>query len=149
MDIKDIVKGIVLIAISVSLSLVLVGGDNQPDEDDSDFGRGTRFPNGISADSTSPSGPGNVRGATLTMTGASTLTGDVTASGDVTVGGGDLNVTSTDAATSTIEVGCIEMSPTSTASLAHISFSIASTTLTTEGVTSDGLVAWSFGACPI
>jgi len=49
--------------------LVLVGG-NQSDQN---LG-GTRFPNGISADGTSPIA-GQVRGTTLAVTGASTLTG--------------------------------------------------------------------------
>lgn len=40
---------------------------------------GTRFPNGVSADTTSPI-TGEVRGTTLTITGASTLTGALTLS---------------------------------------------------------------------
>jgi hypothetical protein len=48
--------------------------------DDISFGAsGTRFPNGISADSTSPSA-GEVRGTTLTMTGAATISGTSTIS---------------------------------------------------------------------
>ena len=43
---------------------------------------GSRFPNGISADSTSPSA-GEVRGATLTTTGAATIGGAVTIDGEV------------------------------------------------------------------
>ncbi len=66
--------------IVVVLILVLVG-NNQPD----DLGAGTRFPNGISADTTSPSA-GQVRGTTQTITGASTLSGTVTMSGAATVG---------------------------------------------------------------
>lgn len=50
------------------------------------LGAGTRFPNGISADSTSPSS-GEVRGSTLTITGAQTLTGATTLSSTLTVGG--------------------------------------------------------------
>ena len=77
-----------------------VGGlvGNQPGDD---LGAsGTRFPNGISADTTSPSGAGNFRGTTLTVTGASTLTGAVTASGALTVSGvSSLATTSTEAFT--------------------------------------------------
>jgi hypothetical protein len=43
---------------------------------------GTRFPNGISADSTSPSA-GEVRGTTLTSTGAATVGGDLTLTGNL------------------------------------------------------------------
>lgn len=55
--------------------LVLVG--NQSAEPLVQLGGGTRFPSGISADSTSPSS-GEVRGTTLTITGATTLTGETT-----------------------------------------------------------------------
>lgn len=54
---------------------------------------GTRFPNGVSADSTAPL-TGEVRGTTLTITGASTLTGAITSTGAVTQGGG-IRATST------------------------------------------------------
>ena len=62
---------IALAVIAIVLGgLALVGGNSsQP------LGAtGTRFPNGISTDSTSPTS-GQVRGTTLTVTGASTLTG--------------------------------------------------------------------------
>lgn len=65
---------------------------------------GSRFPNGISADSTSPSA-GQVRGTTLTITGA-VSTGAVTASGVQTLDAGQLrsytNSTSTVATTQTL-----------------------------------------------
>lgn len=70
-----------LIAIVVSASGLVGGNTNQ-------FGAsGTRFPNGISADSTSPSA-GQVRGSTLTITGAATLNGTtfVTAGSGVFLG---------------------------------------------------------------
>lgn len=58
---------------------------------------GSRFPSGLSADGTSPSS-GEVRGTTLTITGAQTLSGattlssTLTVSGDVTVDTNDLFV---------------------------------------------------------
>lgn len=58
--------------------LVLVGG-NQPEV-------GTRFPSGLSADGTTPSA-GQVRGTTLTITGASTLSGAATLSSALSVSG--------------------------------------------------------------
>lgn len=61
-----------VVAIFIVMTFGVVGGNNQP------FGAtGTRFPNGISADSTSPSA-GQVRGTSLTVTAASTLTGSST-----------------------------------------------------------------------
>lgn len=63
------------------LILVLVGGNNQSDS----FG-GTRFPNGISADNTSPIA-GEVRGTTLTITGAATFQGAVALSSTLDVAG--------------------------------------------------------------
>jgi hypothetical protein len=97
-------------------------------------GGGTRFPNGISADSTSPSA-GQIRGATLTTT------------GDVVIGGGDdgLIVTSANTATSSIEVGCWQSYATSTATALKLMFT-ASTTAPTNG---SGIIpVVSYGTCP-
>lgn len=52
--------------------------------DTSELGGGTRFPNGISADSTSPSA-GQIRGTSLTTTGAATIGGAATLSSTVSV----------------------------------------------------------------
>ena len=75
---------------------------------------GTRFPNGLSADSTSPA-VGEVRGTTLTITGAQTLTGASTLSSTASIAGlltlnaGQLrsytNSTSTTATSYTMVVG--------------------------------------------
>ncbi len=120
---------IVLVAI-----LVLVGGNQS-----GLFGAtGTRFPYGISADSTSPSA-GEVRGSTLTITGAQTLTGASALSSTLGV-----------AATTTLADGlqltnpgiCIEIYATSTATKGHM---VASTTATIEGV--DGVMMFAYGAC--
>lgn len=61
---------IILAVIAIVIgSLAMVGGNSsQP------LGAGTRFPNGISTDATSPTS-GQIRGTTLTLTGASTLSG--------------------------------------------------------------------------
>jgi hypothetical protein len=68
-------------AIVGGLTVLMFGGlvGNQSDDG---FG-GTRFPNGLSADGTSPSA-GEVRGTTLTTTGAATVGGALTVSGAVT-----------------------------------------------------------------
>jgi len=62
---------------------VLVGGNNQ-----SVLGSGTRFPNGLSADTTSPSA-GQVRGTTLvfTSTGGISTSTPSTTMGELSVGG--------------------------------------------------------------
>lgn len=73
------IAGIVL-ALVIGL-FGLVGGNNQSDQilerldrvESMNLGGGTRFPNGISADTTSPSGAGNIRGTTLNMTGTTTI----------------------------------------------------------------------------
>ena len=63
---------------------------------------------------------------------------------------GDITVTTANNATSTITVGCVQMYATSTATAVHLTFgSAAHATTTTQGVTSTGLVAWIYGACPI
>ncbi len=104
---------------------ILVGGNNQP------YGAtGTRFLNGISADSTSPSA-GQVRGTTLTITGASTLTGDGA------VSGGTLNVTTANTATSTIIGGCFQFYATSTATAHKF-----------QASTTPGIMISTYGTCP-
>lgn len=113
--------------------MVLVGGNNQS----VGLGAsGTRFPNGLSADSTSPVA-GQVRGTTLTITGASTL-------------GGTLTVTSTNAATSTVKAGCFEMAATSTATKVRFIIGTtntgASSTASTAAI--QGFVTWGYGSCP-
>ena len=63
--------------LAVVLILSLVGGNQSVEQ----FGQtGTRFPNGVSADSTSPTA-GQLRGTTMTITGATTLSGGITATG--------------------------------------------------------------------
>ncbi|MFA5772858.1 MAG: hypothetical protein WC974_09035 [Thermoplasmata archaeon] len=68
------------VVVLILLLIVLVGGNQS-----GNLG-GTRFPSGISVDSTSPSA-GEVRGTTLTITGAQTLTGATTLSSTLGVTG--------------------------------------------------------------
>jgi len=80
---KETIK---LVAIVLIAGLIggFVGGlvGNQSDY----LGSGTRFPSGLSADGTSPIA-GEVRGTTLTITGAQTLTGATTLSSTLTANG--------------------------------------------------------------
>ena len=64
------------IVLAILVIVALVGGNNQSGT----FGSGTRYPYGLSTDSTLPSA-GEVRTTTLTVTGASTLTGTTTQAG--------------------------------------------------------------------
>lgn len=73
-------SGVVALLAIILMLLFPSGGDN--------LGAGTRYPNGLSADSTSPTA-GQVRGTTLTSTGAATLasaivTGTMTQTGVAT-----------------------------------------------------------------
>lgn len=102
---------------------------------DSNLGGGTRFPNGISADSTSPSA-GQVRGTTLTTTGAATL-------------GGNLTVTTSNSATSTLTVGCMQFYATSTATPWRTAIiALSTSTAIAGGGTADGYVVAQYGSCP-
>lgn len=141
---QKFIMGVVgLVAIlALIFSLAKVGGNSQPSITEGQvraivaetFGAsGTRFPNGLSADSTSPTA-GQLRGSTLTLTGASTF-------------GGTATFTSTNTATSTQKMGCIQFSATSTATIGHFEYNTQSTT-TTNGASS-GVVAWKYGACPV
>jgi len=129
-NIKTIWIGI-LIAI-----VIAVGGYVFPAKTVSTLlGGGTRFPNGISADSTSPSA-GQVRGTTLTTTGASTF-------------GGTVTVTTTNTATSTVKAGCFQMNATSTATPGRLVLASSGATTTYGlGGSSVGVVAWQYGSCP-
>lgn len=81
--------------------------------------------------------------------------GNFATEGDITMGGGDLTVTSSNSATSSIVVGCVETYATSTASPIKQMF-FASSTLNIDGAavaagfgggTMQGLVLWGFGSC--
>lgn len=85
-------------ALIVALFIVVAVGGNQPDQKES-LGGGSRFPNGISADSAAPSA-GETRGTTLTITNTASV------SGLLTTNAGHLksytNATSTTATTQTL-----------------------------------------------
>lgn len=72
----------------IAIAIIAVLGLFMPLKDVSFGATGTRYPNGISADSTSPSA-GQVRGTTLTITGASTQAA-ATLSGLLTLDAGQL-----------------------------------------------------------
>ena len=116
MNIKQtIIVAAVTTLVVVGLAAV-VGGNNQPQVNVQEAvenamnrlgASGTRFPNGISADTTSPTS-GQVRGTTFTSTGAGTfasasVTGTLGVTGETVVegftqGGGVLNISTTSAA---------------------------------------------------
>jgi hypothetical protein len=127
------------------LILVLVGGQSAA------FGAsGTRFPNGLSTNSTSPVA-GELQTTTLEVDSTASFESTATFTGDVTLNGGDdgLIITTTNSATSSIEVGCIQMYATSTASPWRLAFSsIASTTALYGGGTSDVAMMAQYGTCP-
>jgi len=109
---------ITLIAV-IALATQLVGGNDQ-----TVGSSGSRFPNGLSADTTSPL-EGEVRGTDLTIT------------DDAVISGGSLNVTTSNSATSTIIGGCFQFYATSTATAQKF---MASTT--------PGIMYSSYGTCP-
>lgn len=57
-------------------------------------------------------------------------------------------VTTTNTATSTLVVGCIQTYATSTASPVYIAFGASNFGTTTFGAAGRGLVTWQFGSCP-
>lgn len=123
---KNFIIGVIgLVAVtSLIISLGKVGGNSQPVPE---LGAtGTRFPNGISADTTSPS-VGQVRGTTLTSTGATTI-------------GGTFTVTTSNTATSTTKIGCLQSTATSTLTPVKL----VATTTQAGGVAA----LWVFGNCP-
>ncbi len=73
----------------------------------------------------------------------------LTTTGDVTVGGGTVSVTGTNAATSTVKGGCIQLVATSTGNPIRLSVGATSitATTTTTGIATLGVFA-EFGTCP-
>lgn len=68
---------------------------------------------------------------------------------DLTLSGRDLTVTTSNSSTSTIEVGCIQMYATSTATPVNMQFHASSSLADSTNGTSDGLVVWLYGTCAI
>jgi hypothetical protein len=92
--------------------------------------------------------------AALTSTAAATFTGLTTSA--TTTAGGNVDVTTTNAATSTVIVGCVQTYATSTATPIKQMF-FASSTLNIDGAsitagfgggTQQGIVLWGYGKCP-
>lgn len=79
-----------------------------------------------------------------------TATDDLTVTDDATVNGGQFVVTTSNTATSEVQVGCIQMTATSTASPVKLVLGIPSSTATTSqyGATTLGAVYYAYGTCP-
>lgn len=131
--IQWIIGVVAVIALILSIS-ALVGGNQSADQVGAS---GTRFPNGISANSTSPTA-GQVLGTTL-----------------LTSAGGTLNQQTSNTSTSTARLGCIQVNATSTDTNIVLGFTSSFTSTTTYptgtnvDVATGGLVAWNFGSCPL
>ena len=78
-----------------------------------------------------------------TATFASTMTVAAT-----TTDAGNIVITTSNAATSSIQVGCVQTVATSTLTPIQLSFEVANNATTTYSGTSNGFVAWKFGKCP-
>jgi len=62
----------------------------------------------------------------------------------------NVTLSTSNTATSTLQVGCIQTTATSTATPVSITFATAQiATTTSSGTESDGMVAWRYGSCPI
>lgn len=77
---------------------------------------------------------GNLTSGTITA-GATTLSGNLT-------------ITTTNAATSTATVGCVQTYATSTATPVYFALVVSKTASTTFAGTGQGNVMWAFGSCP-
>jgi len=118
MNIKNIIIGVLAVLVLLAGIQILVG-NNQPNEVVAVGG--TRMPSGLSADNTEPVA-GQVRGTTFTSTGVATF-------------GGDLTITTTNTATSSVEFGCWDSYATSTDTAVRLS------------ATSTGAAMWVYGTC--
>lgn len=132
--IKNNMMALVAIVIAISSILFSFGGEN--------FGAtGTRFPNGLSTNSTSPA-VGELQTTTLEVDSTTSLEGDATLGG----GSGGLVITTTNTATSSSYVGCYQTTATSTASPMRLVISSYATTTATFG---EGTAAYQVVAVPL
>lgn len=77
------------------------------------------------------------------------LVGPVVSTADGTIGGGTLTVTTSNTATSTATIGCVQTYATSTATAVRMVIgSIATSSTSYGGTNTVGLVGWQYGACP-
>lgn len=78
------------------------------------------------------------------------ITGDdLTVTDDATVSGGSFTVTTSNSATSTASLGCIQTTATSTATAIRLLIHSTTSPSTVGGQTASGFVAWGYGSCPI
>lgn len=74
---------------------------------------------------------------------------DLTVTDDVTVSGGSMTITTTNSATSTLSLGCIQTTATSTLTPVRFVIGSSGATTTHQGSNSVGVVGWQYGTCPI
>ncbi len=84
------------------------------------------------------------------FTGTVTHSSTLIQTGDATFNGGDgaVVITTTNTATSSVEVGCIQTTATSTATPVKIVLSSIATSSPAFGATTIGLAGWAYGTCP-
>lgn len=89
----------------------------------------------------------------ITLSGASgdiTTGDDLTVTDDATISGGTFTLTTSNSATSTATIGCVQTYATSTATPVRLLIgSIATTSPSHTGNNSVGHVLWGYGSCPI
>lgn len=73
----------------------------------------------------------------------------ISTNSDLSVNGGSAIITTADTATSTVQVGCIQTTATSTQTPIRFVISVGATSSPTFSATnSNGFVFWQFGTCP-
>lgn len=83
----------------------------------------------------------------ITLSGANgdiTTGDDLTVTDDATISGGALTVTTANAATSSITVGCVTSYASSSATTIKLLFTASSTGV----AVGNGIVTWAYGTCP-
>lgn len=91
-----------------------------------------------------------VTGGDLAATDDLTVTDDATITDDLTVNGGTFTLTTTNAATSSAVMGCVQTYATSTETPIRLLIgSVATTSASHTGNNSAGHVLWGYGSCPI
>lgn len=92
---------------------------------------------------------GDTNVTNLVADGDITVGDDLTVTDDVTISGGALSIPTTNAATSSTSLGCIQTTATSTATPIRFVIGTSVISTTTPAGNSQGIVAWQYGSCPI
>lgn len=85
----------------------------------------------------------------LETTGSTTVESVLNVSGNVNIAGSTTTISTSNTATSSLKLGCIQTTATSTATPVRFVIGSSGATTSYQGLNSVGVVGWQYGTCPI